>query len=90
MDVFCYEKSYYFLLLTLFRCKRAKIWLLLVILSEINADGLKVLISVALAVQSGPRSFLQWGNDFILKVLTCHFWILKQKLDSLIIRLILL
>ena len=53
------EKNCYFLLLTLLGWKRAKISLLLVILSEINADVLKVLISVALAVQSGPRSFLQ-------------------------------
>lgn len=66
-------KNCYFLLLTLLGWKRAKISLLLVILSEINADHLKVLISIALAVQSGSRSFLQWGNDFFKKGLNMSF-----------------
>lgn len=49
---FVNEKNCYFLLLTV-GWKRAKISLLLVILSETNADGLKVLVSLDLARQSG-------------------------------------
>lgn len=54
----------YLLLLTFSEWKRAKILLLLFISSEINTVSLKVLISPALAVQYGSRSFLQGEDDF--------------------------
>lgn len=53
-----------FAIVKIFRVEKGKKSPFLIISNEINTTSLKVLISLALAVQPGSRSFLLAGNDF--------------------------